>query len=182
MTRLLVLGILDVQPMSGYDIQQILRLSDAERWGGVLIGSIYHALKKMEKEGLVEVESIEQTGHRQKAIYRITEEGQAYSKKLVKEALEASSVNYPSKLYSGLSFVEKISNEEALTVLNNQLRSLEKEYEVLEDGLKLKKLAMNNNIPPMTMLTFDNMFAIVKQQQEFVENAIKLLESKNSQT
>ena len=64
---------------------------------------------------------------------KITEDAPDYAKKLVKEALEASSVNYPSKLYSGLSFVEKISNEEALTVLNNQLRSLEKEYEVLED-------------------------------------------------
>ena len=34
MTRILVLGLLDVQPMSGYDIQQMLRISDAERWGG----------------------------------------------------------------------------------------------------------------------------------------------------
>lgn len=59
MTRVLVLGLLDVKPMSGYDIQQLLRISDAERWGGVLIGSIYHALKKMEKEGLVVVESLD---------------------------------------------------------------------------------------------------------------------------
>lgn len=46
MTRLLVLGMLNVQPMSGYDVQQGLQMTDAERWGGVLIGSIYHALKK----------------------------------------------------------------------------------------------------------------------------------------
>ena len=64
MTRLLVLGMLDAQPLSGYDIQQLLRLSDAERWGGVLIGSIYHALKKLEKEGHIEISSIEMTGHR----------------------------------------------------------------------------------------------------------------------
>ena len=45
MTKLLVLGLLDGGPMSGYDLQQKLGGADAERWGGVLPGSIYHALK-----------------------------------------------------------------------------------------------------------------------------------------
>lgn len=33
MTRLLVLGLLVEQPMSGYDIQQKIIGADAERWG-----------------------------------------------------------------------------------------------------------------------------------------------------
>ena len=37
--------------MSGYDIKQMLQTMDAKRWGGVLIGSIYYALKKLEKNG-----------------------------------------------------------------------------------------------------------------------------------
>lgn len=176
MTRVLVLGLLDVKPMSGYDIQQLLRISDAERWGGVLIGSIYHALKKMEKEGLVVVESIEQTGHRQKAIYKITATGSEHLAQLVGDALENSSVNYPSTLYSGLSFIEKVSPEKALVALNRQLLALQKEYDALESGFRLKDIAMHQNIPPMTKLIFDNMYAIVNQQRTFVENAIKLLE------
>lgn len=176
MTRVLVLGMLEIQPWSGYDIQQVLRLSDAERWGGVLIGSIYHALKKMEKEGLVVVDSIEQTGHRQKAIYKITEKGQEYLKQLVAECLEASSVNYPSTLYSGMSYIEKISKDDALKALCQQRDSLEKEYTELENGMRLKNVTMNNHIPPMTNLIFENMFAVVKQQQSFVKKAIQLLE------
>ena len=39
MTKLLVLGLLDGGPMSGYDLQQKLGGADAERWGGVLPGS-----------------------------------------------------------------------------------------------------------------------------------------------
>lgn len=113
MTKLLVLGLLDERPMSGYDIQQMLKVMDAEHWGGVLVGSIYHALKKMEAEGLVEVISVEQTGHRQKAVYQITEKGSAYLKKLVRDALKTSSVVYPSRLYSGLSYVHKLPKEEA---------------------------------------------------------------------
>ncbi|MFR4561382.1 MAG: PadR family transcriptional regulator [Flavonifractor plautii] len=67
MTKLLVLGLLDGGPMSGYDLQQKLGGADAERWGGVLPGSIYHALKKLEGEGCIALAGVEQTGHRQKA-------------------------------------------------------------------------------------------------------------------
>lgn len=33
MTRLLVLAMLGLKPMTGYDIKVMLELNDAERWG-----------------------------------------------------------------------------------------------------------------------------------------------------
>lgn len=176
MTRLLVLGILDVQPMSGYDIQQTLQMTDAERWGGVLIGSIYHALKKMEQEGYVAVTSIEQTGHRQKTIYSITATGRTYLQTLIKDSLKTSSVFYPSTLYSGLSFYEKLSAEECRTALEEQRIALKEEYNAVKRGLEAKDAAMQHNIPPMVTLIMDNMFSIIKQQQDFVDKALALLE------
>lgn len=175
MTRLLVLGLLDVQPMSGYDIQQMFKLTDAERWGGVLVGSIYHALKKMEAEGLVEVSSIEQTGHRQKAVYRITEQGRLALKQLARDALKASSVAYPSTLYAGLSNVHQLPKEEALAALEQQAAQLEQEYRSLEQGLHEKTAALGGELPPMTRLIFDNMFAIIRQQQDMISNVIQLV-------
>lgn len=179
MTRLLVLGILDVQSMSGYDIQQTLQMTDAERWGGVLIGSIYHALKKMEQEGYVAVTSIEQTGHRQKAVYAITEAGRTYLQTLIKEALEASSAFYPSTLYSGLSFYEKLSVDECRKALEQQRSALQKEYSAVKQGLEAKDAAMQHKVPPMVMLIMDNMFSIIKQQQEFVDKALTLLDAEH---
>lgn len=177
MTKLLVLGLLDERPMSGYDIQQMLKVMDAEHWGGVLVGSIYHALKKMEAEGLVEVISVEQTGHRQKAVYQITEKGSAYLKKLVRDALKTSSVVYPSRLYSGLSYVHKLPKEEALESLHLHADALDREYQVLGEGLKAKSKALNDNVPSMTKLIFENMFAIIRQQQNFISKAMLLLNS-----
>ena len=87
MTRLLVLGLLDEGPMSGYDIQQKIRRADAERWGGVLPGSIYHALAKLEREGHIRLAGMERRGHRQKAVYQITDQGRAYLPALVEEAI-----------------------------------------------------------------------------------------------
>ena len=91
MTKLLVLGLLDGGPMSGYDLQQKLGGADAERWGGVLPGSIYHALKKLEGEGCIALAGVEQTGYRQKAVYRITEAGRNHLHTLIADALRTSS-------------------------------------------------------------------------------------------
>lgn len=177
MTRLLVLGMLDIQPMSGYDIQQSLQMTDAERWGGVLIGSIYHALKKMEAEGLVEVISIEQTGHRQKVVYKITENGRAHLNELTRDALKASSIMYPTTLYSGLSYVHKLPKDEALSALSQQAYALDLEYQTLEKGLEAKNEAMDDDLPAVAKLVFDNMFAIIRQQQDLIAKAIELLNS-----
>lgn len=179
LTRLLVLGMLDVQPMSGYDIQQALQLTDAERWGGVLIGSIYHALKKMEQEGYVEITSIKQTGHRQKAFYAITKSGRNYLQALIKDSLKTSSVLYPSTLYSGLSFYEKLSVDECRKALEEQRTALKEEYSAVKSGFEAKDTAMQHKIPPMVLLIMDNMFSIIKQQQDFVDKALALLETEH---
>ncbi len=175
MTRLLVLGMLDMQPMSGYDIQQALKMTNAERWGGVLLGSIYHALKKMEQEGHVTVHSIEQTGHRQKAIYIITEKGKQHLKDLVRESLMESSVIYPSTIYSGLSFYDKLDKDSARLALQTQRRRLDEEYAAVEQGIEAKGKAMSNHFPPMISLILGHMRTIVRQQQDFVDKALEIL-------
>lgn len=161
--------------MSGYDIQHMLQTTNADRWGGVLLGSIYHALKKMEQEGYVEIASIEQSGHRQKALYRITESGKEYLKELVRDALAATSVKYPSTLYAGISYIDKIPPEEARQALEQQRRTLDDECTAVRKGLETKSEAMQHDISPMTKLVFDNMLSIIRQQQDFVERALQLL-------
>jgi len=161
--------------MSGYDIQQMISLVDAERWGGVLVGSIYHALKKLEQENYIEIMSIEQTGHRQKAVYQITQQGKEYLNSLVIDSLRTSSVLYPTTLYSGLSFLEKISRESARKALEEQKQLLEEEYRTLEQGLREKEAALQNDIPQISRITFDNMFSIIRQQQQFIDKLLDTL-------
>ena len=176
MTRLLVLGLLDDHPMSGYDIQQKISGADAERWGGVLVGSIYHALNKLEQEKHIELSGVEQTGHRQKAVYKITNQGKEHLRSLVLDSLRASSVVYPTTLYSGLSLLEKIPRENARQALKEQKKKLAEEYRALERGQKINVDA-ELDIPLISKITIDNMFAINRQQQQFVEKLIDALEA-----
>lgn len=176
MTRLFVLGFLNIKPLSGYDIQQILLLNDTERWGGVLVGSIYHALKKMEKEELIEVDSIEHTGHRQKAIYRITPRGKEHFIELLAKSLAESSAVFPSSLYTALSFIDNLPKEQVITALEKQYEFLENETAELQKGLIEKRNAMGE-LPSLSTLVFNNMFDTYERQKTFIKEIISVMKS-----
>ncbi len=172
MTQIFVLGLLDLQPMSGYDIQQALQGVDVEQWGGILVGSIYHALKTLEKGGYVEVQGVEQTGHRQKAIYRITDKGRGHLQTLVLQALRAQPALYPTHFYAGLTFLNKCPAPQVRSALEKQYESLEAEYAALQCGWDQKKAAFKGDLPPVVQYTFDHMFQTLRLQMEFLQKIL----------
>lgn len=173
MVRLIILGMLRMRPLSGYEIQQVLQMSQTEVWAGVLPGSIYHALKKMDKEGLVEVDAVEQTGHRIKAIYKITEKGMIEFLELLKASLREKSVSLPGTLYAAISFLHELPAEDKISALIEQKELLEKELELLKTGLTVKEqhVALNE----IAKLQFDNMFSHYGLQIDFIEKLIAIL-------
>ncbi|WP_462413074.1 PadR family transcriptional regulator [Neobacillus sp. Marseille-QA0830] len=175
MVRLMVLGLLRIKALSGYEIQQILQTNQSDIWAGVLPGSIYHALKKMDKEGLAEVDSVEQTGHRIKAIYKITEKGKEEFFLLVKESLREKSVSLPSTLYAAMSFMQELTLEEKLAGLEEQLQILEKELGLLQSGQKVKEQYVT--IDPISKLQFENMFAHYELQIDFIQKLMSELKT-----
>lgn len=176
MTRLMVLGLLKLKPMSGYEIQQTLQTSEADRWAGILPGSIYHALKKMEKEQLVELEAVENIGNRSKAIYRITEHGKKKFQTLLKETLQEQSVNLPSNLYTALSFIQDLPKDEVLEALYNQKLQIETELEQQKRGIQVKKEHMKAD--EVTELIFHNMFSQYELQIQLLDDLIKIYEKR----
>ncbi|WP_251554192.1 PadR family transcriptional regulator [Neobacillus muris] len=69
-----ILGFLFEEPMSGYDIKQMMENS-VSYFFDASFGAIYPALRKMEKEGLVEKQVIQQEGKPNKNLFAITEMG-----------------------------------------------------------------------------------------------------------
>ncbi|MGN7478270.1 PadR family transcriptional regulator [Solibacillus silvestris] len=172
MTQLLVLGALNLQPMSGYDIQTMLQVNEAERWSGVQVGSIYHALKKLEKDNYIEVYKIENVGHRQKVIYKITDLGKEHLKLLTFNAIQSSQVPYPLSLYAGLSFIENLPNEQAEKALEEQLAMLEKELNIITCGMEVKRQYINEDLSPLINLVSQNMIDIIQHQILFVKEVL----------
>lgn len=134
LTRLFVLGLLARKALSGYEIQIRLQLSRTEQWADILPGSVYHALKKLASEGLVVLQTTEQTGHRIKAIYAITPAGKEEFRRILREAWQIPALHFPSGLYAALSFLEDLPIEEVLHSLEEQIAALEKELATWNAG------------------------------------------------
>lgn len=179
MVRLLVLGLLKIKPLSGYEIQQILQTNQTDIWGGVLPGSIYHALKKMDKEGLVAVDSVEQTGHRIKAIYKITDKGLEEFRQLILEGLREKSVQLPGTLYSALSFIHELPKEARLQALKDQKESLEKDLSLLKEGIHEKEQAVT--VDALSRITFENMFQHYELQIDLVTKLLNEIEKEGEE-
>lgn len=173
MTRLMVLGLLTKNPMSGYEMQQILQQSKTDTWAGILPGSIYHALKTMEKEELVEIESLEQTGHRTKAVYRITEQGRQEFVKLLEEALRQSSVTFPTTTYTAITFLHALPIDTVLDALAEQRRLIEQQYEMMKAGEQQKE--SYKDYTEIVQLTFQNMYDHFEIQLKFLAQLEELI-------
>ena len=157
------------------DIQQTINRADAGRWGGVLPGSVYHALKKLEQEGEIALTEVAHTGHRQRALYRITNSGRGRLRQLTAQAPREPAGLYPTALYSGLSLLDQISRAEARQALEDHKRALEAEYRALEAGER-SNAETGEAVSTLSRLTIENMFDIIQQQMEFVEKLLHALE------
>lgn len=127
MIKLIVLGILSKQPMHGYEIYELLKVSQVERWSGVLPGSIYYALKSLSSQGFIRIKETEQSGHRNKAVYEITEKGEEEFNRLLLESWQEELYSFPKKLYTLLAFAKDLPINKLTPLIEQQIHQFEKE-------------------------------------------------------
>ena len=179
MIKLLVLELLNRRPMSGYEMKQILENTDAKRWSGVLPGSIYNAIKKLEKEGYIIVSSIEMTGNRQRSEFKITQKGKDYQQSLIKEAL-SSPVLYNGDLYSGIGFAYQLDYQSAISMLQNNASALNKERKEIIAGKKQKEIATNGELSELSSIVINHMIKTIELQCQLIESVIDVIKRENN--
>lgn len=153
-TRLMVLGLLFRTPLHGYDVRKQLELMRTDLWADVLPGSIYHALKQMQREGLVEVQATEATGHRLRAIYAITDAGKSAYLDLLRQAWVNPPQPFPTGLYAAVTFLSDLPQEEGRHLVQALIPAVQRELEVWCAGQVAKEQA--GVLTPATRLLFVN--------------------------
>ncbi|MGN7383277.1 PadR family transcriptional regulator [Paenibacillus sp. SAFN-117] len=175
MTRAMVLGLLKAHgPMSGYEIQQMMESSQTDIWAYVKPASIYHALKKMQEEGKVVLEKVENTGLRTRSIFRITEIGEDELNQLLINSFSYSSVVFPAAFYTALTFMENLDNEEILNSLEKQKEEIINIFNKMKVGYELKQKALGK-IPDHIHVIFNNMYEQCELQLKSIEEIIRLI-------
>jgi DNA-binding PadR family transcriptional regulator len=124
-TRLLVLGVVRMHGSAhGYQVRRELLTWSADKWANVAPGSIYHALKKMETERLLEVASTdEHPGGPDRTAYRLTEEGETEFQLMLAKYLSESddSAQGSYRLAAAVTFLPALPRARALSLLRHRL-------------------------------------------------------------
>ncbi len=124
-TKLLVLGCLaDWGEAHGYLIIKELTSWGAQEWANVNPGSIYHALKQATQEGLLEDHYA--SGKRGRVDYRITDAGREEFLRLLRDAIRQPE-HRPDMIASGLAMLPALGRAEAIALLEERIRLLQKE-------------------------------------------------------
>jgi DNA-binding PadR family transcriptional regulator len=139
-TRLLVLGVVRfMQPVHGYDVRRELVSWRVEDSANVKAGSIYSALKTLEKDGLIEVTGrMRADGKPERTEYVLTPEGEKESTLLLREAWWR--VKRPAEpLVAALLMMGNMPREELIGAVGSriaQLRSKAEEIRYVHASIK----------------------------------------------
>lgn len=127
-TRLLVLGVVRMHGSAhGYQVRRELLTWSADKWANVAPGSIYHALKKMETEKLLEVAATDaHPGGPDRTAYRLTEDGETEFQHLLAKYLAESddSTQGAFRLAAAVTFLPALPRPKALSLLRHRLTQL----------------------------------------------------------
>ncbi|MGE3074647.1 MAG: PadR family transcriptional regulator [Dehalococcoidia bacterium] len=116
-----LLALLAEQPAHGYDLKGRLETEFGAAWPSVNIGQVYATLGRLERDGLVESESVAQEGRPEKRVYATTQAGRDVLHRWLKSPVEAPRLNddiFMKLLLAGLpGLAETVDRREMVQTL-----------------------------------------------------------------
>ncbi|MGN9784940.1 PadR family transcriptional regulator [Nonomuraea sp. ZG12] len=170
-TRLLVLGVLNEGPRHGYEINQLVTAGALELWTDVKPGSVYHALAKLETEGLAETHSQERTGDRLRRVYAITPEGRHTLRDLLRKALSTPPHSTRSDFALALRWHALLASGEARELVAASSVALEGRRAEIAAGREAKA-----GLSPLADALFKNAEAHLAADAKLLEDIQRLLD------
>jgi DNA-binding PadR family transcriptional regulator len=126
-SELTVLQLLHEGPTHPYDMQRLVRERRIDVLVPVRRGTLYHAVGRLERRGLIETVETTREGRRpERTVYRVTEAGEDALLDRLRELLAAPRRDYP-ELTQALSFISRLEPADARAQLELRVGSLEAE-------------------------------------------------------
>jgi DNA-binding PadR family transcriptional regulator len=173
-TRLVILGLLQDQPLYGYEIKQLIE-EHMNDWTSIAFGSIYFALDKLSEEGLIEKVATEQPGNRpSRSVYQITENGRQEFFLLLRGTWSEIERSYFS-LDIGLFFMSALPMEEIKGYLKKRIDKLAEMLKYLE-GHENEQM-QDEHVPPVARAIFSHSLAHLKAELSWTQDVIRKVES-----
>ena len=129
-SRYILLGLLDMRPMSGYDIKKILEISFYDIWSESY-GNIYPTLKTFLHDGLAKKQRERQEGKPDRKVYRITDKG--WDMLYAELANPAPSHKVRSEFLAQMAFAHLMTPEQVQTVLDSRIADADRNLEFIDE-------------------------------------------------
>lgn len=138
MIQLLILYYLSLKSTHGYEIQKFIQLNQMDEWNNIQSGSIYYAMSKLEKEGLIELVEKIGSAEKSKRIFAITGKGRKKLADMALMELKKPLGSISSEKFLIYPIMANLSKQEMLSAIREHITGLEKELEVIVNWVDIK--------------------------------------------
>jgi DNA-binding PadR family transcriptional regulator len=138
MIKVLILYYLSIKATHGYEIQKFIKYTQLDSWTKIQSGSIYYALDKLEKEGMIRLLREESIGLKVRKIFNITEEGRKELQSCLADELRKNIHDVGSDKFILYPFLNNLDKEETVKQITGHIKELKDKREYFEKWQKLK--------------------------------------------
>ncbi|MBU3146059.1 PadR family transcriptional regulator [Clostridium sp. CF012] len=157
----MILYYLSIKPTHGYEIQKFIQMNHMDSWTKIQSGSIYYALNKLEKKGLIVLSEEVGTGAKARKVYSITEVGKVELRQLVKEELNHQISEVGSDKFIVYPLLNILDKDEMVTALKEHIEKLGDQKMYFE---KWQKIKVNEQTLAVEKITFEMMLSNLEFQ------------------
>lgn len=180
-TRLLVLGAVRfMQPVHGYDVRRELLTWRIEGWTNVKGGSIYSALKTLERDSLIEMTGKMQTrGRPERSEYVLTPEGDTEFDVLLRKAWWRVD-RAAEPLVPALCLMLNLPREELISAVSSRIDQLNgqvDEMRFVRDSIKDGATGADSDIPEHVRELLDFAVARIKGEADWSRGFVRHLKA-----
>lgn len=173
MIKVLILYYLSLKSTHGYEIQKFIQVNHMDSWTKIQSGSIYYALAKLEKEGLIVLAAEENIGAKVRKVYSITDKGRKELATLVREELNREIYEVGSDKFILYPLLTISNKKEIEQVVETHILELEKKKIALQKWYNIK---VNSPTLEVERISFEMMLSNVDYQIKWHRALIAQLE------
>lgn len=148
---LVVLALLAEEPMHPYKMRVQMQVR-AKEFLGINLGSLYHAMERLQQQGLIEVVGTDRDGRRpERTVYRATEAGRAELRPWVRDLLLDVGSDLPPAV-GALAHIAVMSGEDCHPLICERVRLLQEQIDDCDRGMAL---ALKQGVPRLYLLEIE---------------------------
>lgn len=164
-----VLALLREAPMHPYQMQQLLHLRHKDELLALKRGSLYHAIHRLERDGLIVVEKTGRDGKRpERTSYRITPAGLNEFLNALRRMVAAPQ-REPSECMAAMSFLVHLDPGEARRQLAERARNLQVDMAQLNNQL----VSASNHVARINLIESEYLLAMLKAELAWIKRLEK---------